>query len=53
MEILKWEVLPRPCCSIIESFLFQVILATYNKGLYICAYIYKVSYIHSFCDVFF
>ena len=40
----------RPCCSIefIESFLFRVILVTYNIGIYICIYIYKVSYIHSF-----
>ena len=50
----------RPCCSIefIESFLFWVILVTYNIGIYICIYIYKVSYIHSFIllsstDVFF
>ena len=49
----------RPCCSIqfIESFLFWVILVTYNVGTYICIYIYKVSYIHSFfvilnCNVF-
>ena len=37
----------RPCCSIefIESFLFWVILITYNIGIYICIYIYKVSYI--------
>ena len=40
----------RPCSSIefIESFLFWVILVTYNIGIYICIYIYKVSYIHSF-----
>ena len=40
----------RPCCSIefIESFLFWVIFVTYNIGIYICIYIYKVSYIHSF-----
>ena len=40
----------RPCCSIefIESFLFRVILVTYNIGIHICIYIYKVSYIHSF-----
>ena len=40
----------QPCCSIefIESFLFWVILVTYNIGIYICIYIYKVSYIHSF-----
>ena len=40
----------RLCCSIefIESFLFWVILLTYNIGIYICIYIYKVSYIHSF-----
>ena len=40
----------RPCCSIefIESFLFWVILVTYNIGIYICIYIYKVSYIRSF-----
>ena len=40
----------RPCCSIefIESFLFWVIIITYNTGIYICVYIYKISYIHSF-----
>ena len=40
----------RPCCSIefIESFLFWVILVIYNIGIYICIYIYKVSYIYSF-----
>ena len=40
----------RPYCSIefIESFLFWVILVEYNIGIYICTYIYKVSYIHSF-----
>ena len=50
----KW-----PCCSIkfIKSFLFWVILVTYNIGIYICIYIYKVSYIHYFfvilcCNVF-
>ena len=39
-----------PCCSIefIESFLFWVIRVTYNTGIYICIYIYKVSYINSF-----
>ena len=44
----------RPCCSIefIESFLFRVILVTYNIGIYICIYIYKVSYIHSFFVIF-
>ena len=49
----------RSCCSIefIESFLFWVILVTYNVGMYICICIYKVSYIHSFfvtfnCNVF-
>ena len=44
----------RPCCSIefIESFLFWVILVTYNIGIYICIYIYKVSYIHSFFVIF-
>ena len=44
----------RPCCSIefIESFLFWVILVTYNIGIYICIYIYKVSYIHSFLVIF-
>ena len=39
-----------PCCSIesIESILFfLVILVTCNIGIYICIYIYKVSYIHS------
>ena len=43
-----------PCCSIefIESFLFRVILVTYNIGTYICIYIYKVSYIHSFFVIF-
>ena len=41
----------RPCCSIefIESFLFWVILVTYNIGIYICRYIYKVSNILFFC----
>ena len=44
----------RPCCSIefVESFLFWVILVTYNIGIYICVYIYKVSYIHSFFVIF-
>ena len=44
----------RPCCSIefIESFLFWVILFAYNIGIYICIYIYKVSYIHSFFVIF-
>ena len=41
----------QPCCSI-ESFLFWVILVTYNIGIYICIYIYKVSYIHSFFVIF-
>ena len=57
IEILKQEILQqqllsttRPCCSteFIESFLFWVILVTYNIDLYICIYICKVSYIHSF-----
>ena len=45
----KW-----PCCSIkfIKSFLFWVILVTYNIGTYICIYIYKVSYIHYFFVIF-
>ena len=44
----------RPCCSIefIESFLFSDILVTYNTGIYICIYIHKVSYIHSFFVIF-
>ena len=44
----------QPCCSIefIESFLFWVILVTYNIGIYICIYIYKVSYIHYFFVIF-
>ena len=49
----------RPCCTIefIKWFLFWVILVTYNIGIYVCIYIYKVSYIHSFfvnfnCNVF-
>ena len=44
----------RPCCSIafIEPFSFQVILVTYNIGVCICIYIYKVSYIHSFFVIF-
>ena len=44
----------RPCCCIefIVSFLFWVILVTYNIGIYICIYIYKVSYIHSFFVIF-
>ena len=46
-----------PCCRIefIESFLFWVILVTYDIGMYICIYIYEVSYIHSIffnCNVF-
>ena len=36
----------------IESFLFWVILITYNIGIYSCIYIYKVSYIHSFFVIF-
>ena len=42
----------RPCCSseFIESFFFffffWVFLATYNIRMYICIYIFKVSYIH-------
>ena len=41
----------RQCWSLefIESFLFWVSLVTYNIGLYICIYIYKVSYIRSCC----
>ena len=40
-----------------KSFLFWVIFITYNTGIYICIYNYKVSYIHSFfvilnCNVF-
>ena len=31
----------------IELFLFWVILVTYNIGIYICIYIYKVNYIRS------
>ena len=44
----------RPCCSIefIKSFLFWVILVIYNKGIYICICIYKVSYIYSFFVIF-
>ena len=44
----------RPCCSIefIESFSFWVIPVTYNIGIYICTYIYKVSYAHSFFVIF-
>ena len=44
----------RPCCNIefIESFLFWVILVAYNIGIYICIYISKVSYIHSFFVIF-
>ena len=43
-----------PCCSIefIESFLFWAILIAYNIGIYICIYIYMVSYIHSFFVIF-
>ena len=43
-----------PCCSIefIKSFLFCVILITYNIGIYIWIYICKVSYIHSFFVIF-
>ena len=48
-ELLSWS-----CYSIefIESFLFWVILVTYNIGIYICIYIYKVSYINSFFVIF-
>ena len=44
----------QPCCNVdsIESFLFWLILVTYNIGIHICIYIYKVSYIHS-CFVIF
>ena len=44
----------RPCCSIefIESILFWVILVIYNIGIYICIYIYKVSYIDPFFGIF-
>ena len=44
----------RPCCSIefIKSFLFWVILVTYNIAIYICIQTYKVSYIHSFLVIF-
>ena len=44
----------RPCCSIefIKSFLFWVILVTYNIGTYICIYICIVSYVHSFFVIF-
>ena len=40
----------RSCCSIefIESCLLRLILVTYKIGIYICIYIYKVRYIHSF-----
>ena len=43
-----------PSCSIesIESFLFWFISITYNTGIYICIYIYKVSYIHSVFVIF-
>ena len=51
---------PRSCSSseFLESFLFKVILVTYNIGIFICVYIYEVSYICSFfvifnCNVFF
>ena len=44
----------RPCCSIefIESFLFWAILVTYDIGIYICVYIYKVGYINSSFVIF-
>ena len=44
----------RPCCSIelIESFLFWVILISHNIGIYICIYIYNVTYVHSFFVIF-
>ena len=60
MEILKKEILHNNYCqqhdhaavsSLLNaavSFLFWVILVTYNIGIYICIYIYKVSYIRSF-----
>ena len=44
----------RPCCSFEfnECFLFWFILVTYNMGIYICIYIYNVSYIRSFFVIF-
>ena len=44
----------RWCCYIgfIKSFSFWGILTTYNIGICICIYIYKVSYIHSFFVIF-
>ena len=44
----------RPCWSIvfIKSFLFWVMLVTYNIGKYICIHIYKASYIRSFLAIF-
>ena len=44
----------QPCCSIEfnEFFLFWVILVTYNIGIYISIYIYKISYIHFFLFIF-
>ena len=44
----------QPCCSIKfdESFLFWVILVSYNIDIYICLYICNVSYIHSFFVIF-
>ena len=40
----------RQCCSIefIQSFFFWVILVTYDRGIYNCIHIYKVSYVQSF-----
>ena len=55
MEILKSEIrhknyCQQPCFSIefIESFLLWVMLVTYNISIYICKYIFKVSYIYYF-----
>ena len=44
----------QPSCSTEStgSLLFLVILVIYNLGVYICLYIYQVSYIHSFFVIF-
>ena len=43
----------RPCyIEFIESFLCWVILVTHYMAIYICIYIHKVIYIHSFFVIF-
>ena len=61
MEILKQEILDnnygrqQDHAAELNFELNQFILSslvTYNIGIYICIYIYKVSYIHSFLVIF-